>query len=86
LKVEHLTLLSWCSTLEYVYSFLCNGSLYLTVILSGFFFYILRVWWWWAMYVAYTLFLSGEHCSPEELGRLLQLILGCAINCHNKQG
>lgn len=27
----------------------------------------------------------GEHCSPEELGRLLQLILGCAINCHNKQ-
>lgn len=27
----------------------------------------------------------GEHCSPEELGRLLQLILGCAINCQNKQ-
>ncbi|PNF37389.1 Hook-like protein 3 [Cryptotermes secundus] len=27
----------------------------------------------------------GEKCNPEELGRLLQLILGCAINCHRKQ-
>jgi hypothetical protein len=31
-------------------------------------------------------FLSGEKCDPDELGRLLQLILGCAINCHHKQG
>jgi len=31
-------------------------------------------------------FSSGEKCNPEELGRLLQLILGCAINCHHKQG
>ncbi|XP_069694315.1 protein Hook homolog 3-like [Periplaneta americana] len=27
----------------------------------------------------------GEKCDPDELGRLLQLILGCAINCNHKQ-
>ncbi|KAL5021996.1 hypothetical protein ScPMuIL_001151 [Solemya velum] len=27
----------------------------------------------------------GEHSNPCELGRLLQLILGCAVNCNNKQ-
>ncbi|KAM4640802.1 protein Hook homolog 1 [Discoglossus pictus] len=26
-----------------------------------------------------------EHCDPTEMGRLLQLILGCAINCDKKQ-
>jgi hypothetical protein len=29
---------------------------------------------------------TAEKCDPEELGRLLQLILGCAINCHCRQG
>ncbi|KAL3869534.1 hypothetical protein ACJMK2_042202 [Sinanodonta woodiana] len=27
----------------------------------------------------------GEHISATELGRLLQLILGCAVNCNEKQ-
>ena len=27
----------------------------------------------------------GEHCNTSELGRLLQLILGCAVNCADKQ-
>lgn len=27
-----------------------------------------------------------EHSDPVELGRLLQLILGCAVNCEKKQG
>lgn len=27
----------------------------------------------------------GEHCDPQELGRLLQLVLNIAINCDNKQ-
>lgn len=27
----------------------------------------------------------GEKCDPAELGRLLQLILGCAVNCNDKQ-
>ncbi|GFN95084.1 protein hook homolog [Plakobranchus ocellatus] len=26
----------------------------------------------------------GEHCDPQELGRLLQLVLNVAINCDNK--
>ena len=28
---------------------------------------------------------AGEHGDPSELGRLLQLILGCAVNCDDKQ-
>ncbi|XP_071148505.1 protein Hook homolog 3-like isoform X3 [Mytilus edulis] len=27
----------------------------------------------------------GEHCNTSELSRLLQLILGCAVNCADKQ-
>lgn len=27
----------------------------------------------------------GEHCDTDELRRLLQLILGCAVNCDQKQ-
>ncbi|XP_031827308.1 hook microtubule tethering protein [Nomia melanderi] len=27
----------------------------------------------------------GEHCDKHELHRLLQLILGCAVNCNQKQ-
>ncbi|XP_063745286.1 protein Hook homolog 3 isoform X2 [Eleginops maclovinus] len=27
----------------------------------------------------------GEHSDPAELGRMLQLILGCAVNCEQKQ-
>ncbi|KAK3861866.1 hypothetical protein Pcinc_032218 [Petrolisthes cinctipes] len=27
----------------------------------------------------------GEHGDPLEMGRMLQLILGCAVNCENKQ-
>lgn len=27
----------------------------------------------------------GEHCDHRELGRLLQLVLGCAVNCDQKQ-
>ena len=27
----------------------------------------------------------GEHSNRGELGRLLQLILGCAVNCTEKQ-
>ncbi|XP_054290464.1 protein Hook homolog 3-like isoform X2 [Macrosteles quadrilineatus] len=27
----------------------------------------------------------GEKCDPTELGRLLQLILGCAVNCSQKE-
>ena len=27
----------------------------------------------------------GEHVDVSELGRLLQLILGCAVNCEEKQ-
>lgn len=30
--------------------------------------------------------LIGEHSDPCELGRMLQLILGCAVNCEQKQG
>ncbi|XP_061590319.1 protein Hook homolog 3 isoform X4 [Cololabis saira] len=29
--------------------------------------------------------LIGEHSDPAELGRMLQLILGCAVNCEQKQ-
>ncbi|KAM6985886.1 protein Hook homolog 3 [Aplochiton taeniatus] len=29
--------------------------------------------------------LVGEHSDPAELGRMLQLILGCAVNCEQKQ-
>lgn len=28
----------------------------------------------------------SENSDPTELGRLLQLILGCAVNCEKKQG
>ena len=27
----------------------------------------------------------GEHCNTVELKKLLQLVLGCAVNCNNKQ-
>lgn len=27
----------------------------------------------------------GEHCDSHELKRLLQLVLGCAVNCNGKQ-
>ncbi|XP_041475501.1 protein Hook homolog 3-like isoform X2 [Lytechinus variegatus] len=27
----------------------------------------------------------GEHANPVELGRLLQLVLGCAVNCDHKE-
>lgn len=30
--------------------------------------------------------LIGEHSDAAELGRMLQLILGCAVNCEQKQG
>lgn len=30
--------------------------------------------------------LLGEHADAAELGRMLQLILGCAVNCEQKQG
>lgn len=30
--------------------------------------------------------LVAEHSDPVELGRLLQLILGCAVRCEHKQG
>lgn len=30
--------------------------------------------------------LVAEHADPVELGRLLQLILGCAVRCERKQG
>lgn len=30
--------------------------------------------------------LIGEFSDPEELGKLLQLVLGCAISCEKKQG
>lgn len=30
--------------------------------------------------------LVGEHSDAAELGRMLQLILGCAVNCEQKQG
>ncbi|XP_011869645.1 PREDICTED: protein Hook homolog [Vollenhovia emeryi] len=29
--------------------------------------------------------IGGEHCDSDELHRLLQLILGCAVNCDQKQ-
>uniref|UniRef100_A0A674MCX1 Calponin-homology (CH) domain-containing protein n=1 Tax=Takifugu rubripes TaxID=31033 RepID=A0A674MCX1_TAKRU len=29
--------------------------------------------------------LVAEHAEPTELGRLLQLVLGCAVNCERKQ-
>lgn len=29
--------------------------------------------------------IGGEHCDNDELRRLLQLILGCAVNCDQKQ-
>lgn len=29
--------------------------------------------------------IGGEHCDSDELRRLLQLILGCAVNCDQKQ-
>jgi len=28
----------------------------------------------------------SENSDPTELGRLMQLILGCAVNCERKQG
>ena len=31
------------------------------------------------------MFDSGEHQNSTELGRLLQLILGCAVSCDAKQ-
>lgn len=30
--------------------------------------------------------LIGEHSDAAELGRMLQLLLGCAVNCEQKQG
>lgn len=30
--------------------------------------------------------LVAEHADPVELGRLLQLVLGCAVKCERKQG
>lgn len=30
--------------------------------------------------------LIGEHADAAELGRMLQLILGCAVTCEQKQG
>lgn len=30
--------------------------------------------------------LVAEHSEPEEMGRLLQLILGCAVRCEQQQG
>ncbi len=30
--------------------------------------------------------LIAEHSDAAELGRMLQLILGCAVNCEQKQG
>lgn len=30
--------------------------------------------------------LIGEFSNPAELGKLLQLVLGCAISCEKKQG
>lgn len=30
--------------------------------------------------------LIGEFSDPAELGKLLQLVLGCAISCEKKQG
>lgn len=27
----------------------------------------------------------GEHCDKQELKRLMQLVLGCAVNCNEKQ-
>lgn len=30
--------------------------------------------------------LVAEHSDPVEMGRLLQLILGCAVRCEHKQG
>lgn len=27
----------------------------------------------------------GEHCDPIEIGKMLRLILGCAVNCEDKQ-
>lgn len=30
--------------------------------------------------------LIGEFSDPGELGKLLQLVLGCAISCEKKQG
>lgn len=30
--------------------------------------------------------LVAERSDPVELGRLLQLVLGCAVNCERKQG
>lgn len=32
------------------------------------------------------LFLLGDQDDTMELARLLQLILGCAVNCQNAQG
>lgn len=28
----------------------------------------------------------AEHSNPVEMGRLLQLVLGCAVKCERKQG
>jgi len=28
----------------------------------------------------------GEHSDPEQLTQLLQLVLGCAVQCVNKKG
>lgn len=33
-----------------------------------------------------NLALVAEHSDPVEMGRLLQLILGCAVKCERKQG
>lgn len=30
--------------------------------------------------------LAAEHSDSVEMGRLLQLILGCAVKCEHKQG
>lgn len=37
------------------------------------------------MYKLIMLNYTGERNDVEELGRLLQLILGCAVNCANKE-
>lgn len=40
---------------------------------------------WWTLIIIVVFFFSGEQTDTHELGRLLQLILGCAVNCEDKQ-
>lgn len=34
----------------------------------------------------YACYVTVENLDIAELGRLLQLVLGCAVNCEDKQG